>query len=152
MTKINQSIFREYDIRGIVETDLPDEVVVKIASAFAAFFISENKKKIIVGMDARPHSENICRITMETLSQFGLEVIDIGLVPTPVMYYAVHRLNADGGLVITASHNPVEYNGFKAMLGHAALFGPQVQEIYNIAVSEKFPPKKSGKITKKKYA
>jgi phosphomannomutase len=148
MTKINQSIFREYDIRGIVETDLPDEVVVKIASAFAAMFVNENKKKIIIGMDARPHSENIYRITIDTLSKFGLEIIEIGLVPTPVMYYAVHRLNADGGLVITASHNPSEYNGFKALLGKAALFGSQIREIYDIAVSGKFPPKKTGKVSK----
>lgn len=149
MSKINESIFREYDIRGIVKEDLPDDAVEKIASAFASLYVRENKKTIILGRDGRPSSEHIMNLTANTLVSFGLEVIDIGLIPTPLMYYTVYRLNADGGLVITASHNPSEYNGFKALLGKAALFGPQIKEIYNMAISNHFPQKKPGKLIKK---
>jgi phosphomannomutase/phosphoglucomutase len=145
--QIQESIFREYDIRGIVETELQDDVVERIASAFAAIFIKEGKKKIVLGMDGRPSSPNIKKIMIENLTKYGLEVLDIGLIPTPVMYYAVFKRNMDGGIVITASHNPGEYNGFKALVGKEAQSGSQIKEIYRIASAGEFPPEKPGKIT-----
>ncbi len=147
MNKINEAIFREYDIRGIVEEDLQDDVVERIASAFAAVFVREGKRKVVVGMDGRPSSPHIKNIVNRTLAKYGLDVIDIGLVPSPVMYYAVFRQELGGGLVITASHNPAEYNGFKALVGHEAMAGDQVKEIYRLAESGEFPPEKNGSVT-----
>ena len=144
MTKLNESIFREYDIRGIVETDLTDDAVEKIASSFAAVYVREGKKKISLGMDGRPSSANIKDIFIRTICSYGIDVIDIGLVPTPVLYYSVFKLGLGGGIIITASHNPSEYNGFKALLGKDALSGAQIREIYEIARDEKFPERVGG--------
>ncbi|MCP5046598.1 MAG: phosphomannomutase/phosphoglucomutase [bacterium] len=146
MNEIKESIFREYDIRGIVETELQDDVVERISSAFAAVFVKEKKQKIVVGMDGRPSSQNIKDIMVRCLSRYGLDVLDIGLVPTPVMYYAVFKRNLDGGIVITASHNPGEYNGFKALVGKEAQSGSQVKDIYRIAAAGNFPPEKPGSV------
>lgn len=146
MNEIMESIFREYDIRGIVETELQDDVVERIASAFASVFTREKKQKIVVGMDGRPSSPRLKDIVVKNLVKYGLEVLDIGLIPTPVMYYAVFKRNLDGGIVITASHNPGEYNGFKALVGHEAQSGKQIKEIYHIAKNLDFPPLKPGKL------
>ena len=146
MNEINESIFREYDIRGIVETELQDDVVERIASAFAAAFLKEGKQKIVIGMDGRPSSAHIKNIMVKNLFKYGLDILDIGLVPTPVMYYAVFKHNLDGGIIITASHNPPEYNGFKALVGKEAQSGGQIKEIYRIAISGNFPPEKPGHI------
>ena len=100
MAELNESIFREYDIRGIVENDLQDDQVEQIASAFAAIYVREGKKQISLGMDGRPSSENIKRIFTETLCGYGIDVIDIGLVPTPVLYYSVFKLKLGGGIII----------------------------------------------------
>ncbi len=144
MTKLNESIFREYDIRGIVETDLTDDAVEKIASAFAAIYVRAGKKQISIGMDGRPSSENIKNIFIKTICSYGIDIVDIGLVPTPVLYYSVFKLGLGGGIIITASHNPSEYNGFKALLGKDALSGDEIREIYEIARDERFPEAKGG--------
>ena len=148
---LDRSIFREYDIRGIVETQLQKEEVIAIASAYATVFKRENKKTIALGMDGRESSEWIKKLTADTLASFGLKIIDIGLVPTPLMYYTVFKFDMDGGLIVTASHNPGEYNGFKALIGKQATSGAQVQEIYEIGVSGKFADKDevNGSITKR---
>lgn len=139
MFELKESIFREYDIRGIVETELTDEAVEKIASAFAAIFVRAGAKKIAIGMDGRPSSAGIKSIFLKKLTSYGLDVLDIGLVPTPVLYYAVFKYGLGGGIIITASHNPAEYNGFKALRGKTALSGEEIREIYEIARDEKFP-------------
>ena len=146
MNEINESIFREYDIRGIVETELQDDVVERIASAFAVAFLKEGKQRIVVGRDGRPSSPHIHGIMIRILAKYGLEILDIGLVPTPVMYYTVFKQDLDGGIVITASHNPAEYNGFKTLVGKEAQSGAQIKEIYRTAVSGKFPAEKPGQI------
>jgi len=149
MNKINESIFREYDIRGIVNDELQDDVVERIASACAAIYVRENKKTIAIGMDGRPSSEHIKNIVSKSLSKYGLNIIDIGLVPTPVLYYEVFKMNLGGGIIITASHNPSEYNGFKILVGKNALFGDQIKEICEIAKSRDFAIEKPGNVEKK---
>ena len=131
--ELKQSIFREYDIRGIVAEELGPEVVERIATAFAALFVREKKKRIVIGMDGRPSSPEIRDQIARVLTRAGISVMDIGLVPTPMMYYAVFKYKLDGGLMVTASHNPAEYNGIKALLGKEALSGEQIQEIYHLA-------------------
>lgn len=131
--ELKQSIFREYDIRGVVADELGPEVVEKIANAFAALFIREGKERVVIGMDGRPSSAGIKNHFVGVLTRAGIAVMDIGLVPTSMMYYAVFKYKLDGGLMITASHNPAEYNGIKALLGREALSGDQIQEIYRLA-------------------
>ncbi len=141
---LTESIFREYDIRGIVETELTDDIVEKIASAFATVYLREGVKKISIGMDGRPSSDNIKKIFVKTLCGFGIDILDIGLVPTPVLYYSVFKYGMGGGIIITASHNPSEYNGFKALLGKNALSGAEIREIYEIARDGEFPDRLGG--------
>ena len=143
---LNEAIFREYDIRGLAETELADPEVERIAMAVAAIFVRAGKKTIAVGMDGRPSSERIKALFSRTLARYGLQVTDLGLVPTPVVYFACFQHKLDGAVIITASHNPSEYNGFKVMLGTAALYGDQVREIYRLAVNGPFPPEKKGSI------
>ncbi|MCU0236893.1 MAG: phosphomannomutase/phosphoglucomutase [Acidobacteria bacterium] len=145
---LNEAIFREYDIRGLAETELADANVERIAMAVAAIYVREGKKKIAVGMDGRPSSERIKERFTCTLARYGLQVTDLGLVPTPVVYFAAFRDQLGGAVIITASHNPSEYNGFKVMLGTAALYGDQVKEIYRLAANGPFAPEKKGSVRK----
>lgn len=143
---INEAIFREYDIRGLAESELADPAVERIAMAVAAIYVRAGKKKVAIGMDGRPSSPRIKDLFGRTLARYGLQVIDLGLAPTPVVYFAVFRQRLGGAVIITASHNPSEYNGFKVMLGTAALFGDQVREIYRLAVAGPFPAEKKGSV------
>lgn len=145
---LNEAIFREYDIRGLADTELADPVVERIAMAVSAIYVREGKKEIALGMDGRPSSPRIKKIFGHTLARYGLDVTDLGLVPTPVVYYAAFRHRMGGAVVITASHNPSEYNGLKVMLGTAALYGDQVKEIYRLAVAGPFAPEKKGQVRK----
>ncbi|MDD8012672.1 MAG: phosphomannomutase/phosphoglucomutase [Acidobacteriota bacterium] len=146
---INETMFREYDIRGLAETELSDAVVERIAKAVAAVYVREGKKEIAVGMDGRPSSPRIKELFSRTLARYGLQVTDLGLTPTPVVYFACFRHNMGGAVIITASHNPSEYNGFKIMLGNAALYGDQIKELYRLACDGPFPPESKGSIVQK---
>ncbi len=146
---INEAIFREYDIRGLAETELDDPVVERIAMAVAAIYVREGKREIAMGMDGRPSSAHIKDLFSRTLARYGLKVTDLGLVPTPVVYFACFRHKMDGAMIITASHNPSEYNGFKVLVGNAALYGDQIKEIYRLACNGPYPTEKKGGIKKK---
>ena len=146
MPELKEGIFREYDIRGIAASELADDPAERIAAAAAAVYVREGKRRIAVGMDGRPSSPRISGIVSRTLSRYGMEVIDLGLVPTPVVYFAVYHRNLDGAMVVTASHNPPEYNGLKVLVGRSTLFGEQIRELYIIAAGGKFPPERPGSI------
>jgi phosphomannomutase len=145
---INEAIFREYDIRGLAASELADPVVERIAMAVAAIFVRAGKQDVAIGMDGRPSSPRIKELFVSTLARYGLQVTDLGLVPTPVVYYAAFKHGMGGSVVITASHNPSEYNGFKVMLGTAALYGDQVKEIYRLAVAGPYAAEKKGSVRK----
>ena len=135
---MNQNIFREYDIRGIVGEQLTDETVAIIARAVGTFFNKNGAKRIAVGFDARESSPRFRDLLVEGFNATGCDVVLIGRVPTPVLYHTVYTKNVDGGVMITGSHNPPDHNGFKICLGKSTLFGGQIQEIKEIALSEKF--------------
>ncbi len=135
---MNQNIFREYDIRGIVGRDLTDETVRILSKAIGTFFVQKGAKKIAVGYDARVSSPEFCAILTEGFNKCGLDVVLIGRVPTPVLYHTVFTENVDGGVMITGSHNPPDHNGFKICLGKQTLFGSQIQEIKQIALAGEF--------------
>ncbi|MBU4268133.1 MAG: phosphomannomutase/phosphoglucomutase [Acidobacteria bacterium] len=146
---INEAIFREYDIRGLAETELANPQVERIAMAVAAIYVREGKREIAMGMDGRPSSLRIKDLFCNILARYGLRVTDLGLVPTPVVYFAAFKDKMDGAVIITASHNPSEYNGFKILLGVAALYGEQIKEIYHLACNGPFAAEKKGTISQK---
>lgn len=144
---MDQNIFREYDIRGIVGPQLTDEIVGTIGRAAGTFFHKNGAKRIAVGYDARESSPRFCDILTAAFTETGCDTALIGMVPTPVLYHTVFTKPVDGGVMITGSHNPADHNGFKICLGKSTLFGSQIQEIKQIALSESFS-KGSGTIGK----
>ena len=128
-SSINPQIFREYDIRGIVGKDLTAESVTNIGKAIGTYIRRGDGKTIILGRDVRSSSIEFRDILSNALNSTGCDVIDIGMVPTPVTYFALHHFNADGGVMITGSHNPPEFNGFKISQGTHSLYGKKVQEL-----------------------
>ena len=136
----SRAIFREYDIRGVAGKDLTEEVATAVGGAFAAFLAQKGVKGAIsVGRDNRPSGEGLHRALVAGLMASGIDVVDIGIVPTPLAYWSQHNLDVMGGIQITGSHNPPEYNGFKLGLDKSSIFGPDIQQIYELAVSGKFP-------------
>ncbi len=124
------SIFRAYDIRGIFNEDLTLEVAENIGRAFGTYLGGD--KKFVVGRDARISSPQIKDSLIKGLISTGCQVMDIGMVPTPVLYFAIHHYEKDGGVMVTGSHNPPQYNGFKLCKGTHTLYGPEIQELGKI--------------------
>jgi phosphomannomutase/phosphoglucomutase len=146
--KLSRTIFREYDIRGVAGKDLTEEVATAVAGAFAAFLDEKGVKgTLAVGRDNRPSGETLHPALVAGLLASGIDVVDIGIVPTPLAYWSQHNLDVVGGIQITGSHNPPEYNGFKLGLGTASIFGADIQHLYELAVAGKFPRGK-GKLRK----
>lgn len=126
---MNPAIFREYDIRGIVATDLTAEVVEEIGKAYGTFVQRRGAKQVSVGCDVRLSSPDLKKAVIKGITGTGVNVIDIGTVPTPVLYFSIAHFNTDGGLMVTGSHNPIEYNGLKMNLGMSSIYGEQIQEM-----------------------
>ncbi|HEX6558971.1 MAG TPA: phosphomannomutase/phosphoglucomutase, partial [Longimicrobiales bacterium] len=127
--RINAHIFREYDIRGVVDKDLNGDVPFLIGRAFGSEVRARlgGTPRIAVGHDNRPSSPHLAAEIIRGILSTGVDVLDVGTVPTPVLYYAHASLNTDGGLQITGSHNPPEYNGFKMVVRGRALYGDAIQ-------------------------
>jgi phosphomannomutase len=143
MTTVNPAIFRAYDIRGIVDRDLSEEVYRTLGRASGTFFRQHERRRIVVARDARLTSPAYAAALIEGLRQSGCDVVDIGMAPTPLMYFAVSFLHADGGAVVTASHNPPHFNGLKLRLsdpvyGGTPLSSEQIQEVGRIAAGSAF--------------
>jgi phosphomannomutase/phosphoglucomutase len=137
---LSRAIFREYDIRGIAGKDLTAEVAMAVAGAYAAFLSEKDVQgAIAVGRDNRPSGVELHRALVEGLLASGVDVVDIGVVPTPLAYWSQHKLDVVGGIQITGSHNPPEYNGFKLGLAKKSIYGTDIQHIYDLAVAGKFP-------------
>jgi phosphomannomutase/phosphoglucomutase len=135
---MNPHIFREYDVRGLVATDFTDEVVAKLARALGTFYARHGVERVSVGRDARESSPRFSAMLVEGITSSGIEVVDLGMVPTPVVYFSLFAAGVGGGIMITGSHNPAEYNGFKICLGTSTIFGDTIQEIREIAESGDF--------------
>lgn len=132
---VNPAIFREYDIRGIWGKDLTSEVVQAIGKAFAVYLKRDTDKKrpkITIGRDVRHSSPEICKNLVDNLTSSGIDVIDIGICPTPLQYFSLFILPVDGGIMITGSHNPPEFNGLKLSVGHDTIYGSEIREIKHI--------------------
>jgi phosphomannomutase/phosphoglucomutase len=135
---INPHIFREYDIRGVVDRDLTDEVVYLLAKGFGTYLRQNQLKKISLGGDVRLSTERFRTILIKGLNQVGIDVIDIGIVPTPVQYFSMYNLDVEGGIMITGSHNPADYNGFKLSMNNAPIYGAEIQKIRELIESGQF--------------
>ncbi|HTL47681.1 MAG TPA: phosphomannomutase/phosphoglucomutase [Verrucomicrobiae bacterium] len=135
---IPSHVFREYDIRGIADKEFSDELVTSIGRAFATLLARENKNHIAVAHDMRPSSDRLHAALIKGLMSAGAHVVDLGLVPTPVLYFSVSHLKLQAGISITGSHNPVEYNGFKLHLADRPFFGAEIQELRKLIESGKF--------------
>jgi phosphomannomutase/phosphoglucomutase len=136
----SRAIFREYDIRGVAGKDLTEEVATAVGGAYAAFLAQKGVKGAIsVGRDNRPSGEGLHRALVAGLVASGIDVVDIGVVPTPLAYWSQHNLDVVGGIQITGSHNPPEYNGFKLGLNKSSIYGADIQRIYDLAVNGRFP-------------
>ena len=132
-------IFRAYDIRGVVEEGLSVDVVRQIGCAIGAEAYDRGQQTIVVGRDGRNSGPAFQEALTAGLRSTGRDVIDVGRVPTPVLYFATHYLNTGSGVMVTGSHNPPEYNGFKIMLGGETLFGDDIQTLRKRAESGDFP-------------
>ncbi len=126
---MNPLIFREYDIRGVADRDLTDELALDLGRAFGTFLRRRNNRRIVVGRDCRISSPRLHTALVRGLLETGVSIVDIGIGPTPMLYFAVFHLDADGGVQITGSHNPPQDNGFKLMSGKATLAGDEVREL-----------------------
>jgi phosphomannomutase / phosphoglucomutase len=133
---MDPAIFREYDIRGIVGSELLIEETYDLGKAIGTYFKQEypEQKTVLVGRDGRTHSQPIVHNVIEALTDLGFDIIDLGVIPTPVLYFAVHQLNRATALIVTASHNPKEYNGIKVW----GAWGQRVQAIRKIFEEKKF--------------
>ena len=137
-SSINPQIFREYDIRGIVGKDLTPDSVTSIGKAIGTYIKRGGGKKMVIGRDVRTSSVEFREILSSALNSTGCDVIDIGMVPTPMTYFALHHFKADGGVMITGSHNPPEFNGFKISQGVHSLYGEKVQQLKQLIQANDF--------------
>jgi phosphomannomutase / phosphoglucomutase len=129
---MNPAIFREYDIRGVVDKDLTHETVRELGRGAGSYFGQHGLKRITVGRDCRPSSDPFFEVLVEGLQTSGMEIIDVGVCPTPLLYFSIVHLEQDGGVMITGSHNPPEFNGFKICVGKDAIYGAEIQRIREI--------------------
>lgn len=126
---MNPSVFREYDIRGLAEKDFDKEFAMLLGKVHGTVIAEQGGKRVTVGRDCRTTSDPYAEAVIAGMASAGLQVYDIGICPTPLLYFSLFHLDVDGGIQITASHNPSEYNGFKICLGKETLYGQQIQEV-----------------------
>lgn len=129
---MHPGIFREYDIRGIAGEEISEQDAHAIGKAYGSMLMGQGRKKVSVGRDCRITSEAYSKAFINGVLSAGCDVVEIGVCPTPVLYYSIHQLDLEGGAMITASHNPPEYNGFKLMSGLDSIHSHGLQDIRKI--------------------
>src|SRR6202521_1340222 len=135
---LKSTIFREYDIRGVAETELASLDVVELGRALGTLLQRKSGPRINLGCDCRLSSPRLHDALLEGLLASGCDVTDVGVVPTPLLYFSAVHLKADGAIMITGSHNPAEFNGFKTVCGSGTIHGAEIQEVYRIIESRDF--------------
>ncbi len=135
--RITPKIFRAYDIRGTVGDQITPQVVRTIAQAYAGYLPAN--ATVVVGRDLRESSGEFAQAAIAGLTAAGCEVMDVGQVPAPLLYFAIGRWKADGGLMVTASHKAPEFNGVKLRQGDLPFYGKKLQKLYGAVVAEDFP-------------
>lgn len=135
---MNPNVFREYDVRGIVDQDLNKEFVFDLGRAIGTYARRHNVGVMTIGRDCRLSSDEYHGFLMQGINSAGIATIDIGLCATPMLYFSIRHLQTDGGVMITGSHNPPEFNGFKICIGHDTIYGEEIQELRKIIESGNF--------------
>jgi phosphomannomutase/phosphoglucomutase len=136
--QINPQIFREYDIRGVVDKDLTPDVVRRLAQGFGTHMAALGHHGLVVGRDGRLSSKSLSEAVIEGLLSTGCHVTDIGVCPTPVYYFSIFHLDKEGGMMVTGSHNPPEFNGFKVSVGKSTTYGDQIQDLRRLIEKGEF--------------
>ena len=136
--QINPQIFREYDIRGVVDKDLTPNIVRTLGRGFGTHMTQLGHKELVVGRDGRLSSKAFADALIEGLISTGCNVVSIDLCPTPVYYFSIFHLDKDGGMMVTGSHNPPEFNGFKVSVGKSTIFGEEIQTLRRLIEKEEF--------------
>jgi phosphomannomutase/phosphoglucomutase len=136
--QINPQIFREYDIRGVVDKDLTPDVISRLGQGFGTHMVKLGLKKLVVGRDGRLSSKTFSEALIQSLMSTGCDVVDIGICPTPVYYFSLFHLNKEGGMMVTGSHNPPEFNGFKVSVGKTTIFGEEIQNLRRLIEKGEF--------------
>ncbi|MCX8012118.1 MAG: phosphomannomutase/phosphoglucomutase [Desulfobacterota bacterium] len=129
MVTINPYIFREYDIRGVADRDFPDEITYTLGKTFGTYFRRKKCSKVVVGRDCRLSSPRLHQFLSQGILDTGCRIIDLDIIPTPLLYFSLFNLEVDGGVMITGSHNPPDNNGFKICLGKTTIFGEEIQKL-----------------------
>lgn len=137
-TTIDPSIFRAYDIRGIVGKSLTQETVYAIGQAIGSQALAKGEKRLAVGRDGRLSGPMLAQALSAGIMATGCDVIDLGLVPTPLLYYSTYKLETKSGVMLTGSHNPPEYNGLKIMIDGATLAEQEIQNLYRRIIQNDF--------------
>jgi phosphomannomutase len=127
--QFNRTILREYDVRGIVGQTLHAEDAYALGRSYAALATSEGARRVAVGRDGRTHSSMLETALIDGLTQGGLDIVQVGMGPSPMLYFAVATLDVQGGVQVTGSHNPADYNGFKMLLNGRSVFGTEIQDL-----------------------
>lgn len=135
---MNLHVFRQYDIRGHAQRDFGDDFVDALGRALGTFYAKRGLKRIAVGRDCRLSSPRLHEALCVGLRETGVNIVDIGVGPTPLLYFAVHHLDLEGGVQITGSHNPPDENGFKMMVGKDSLYGADIIELRDTMESKGF--------------
>lgn len=136
--KVNREIFREYDIRGVVDRDLTDDIVYHLGRTIGTQAGRKEVRRMTVGRDCRLSSASFAAAIIRGLVESGIEVIDVGLCATPMLYFSIRHLRVDGGVMVTGSHNPPQFNGFKVCLGTDTIYGEEIQELRRIMENDEF--------------
>ena len=123
---IDESIFREYDIRGIVPSQVNEASIRSISHAIARKCIDENIDELVLGRDGRLSGEKILNLLSKELQSIGISIVNIGVVTSPLLYYAAKQLPSKSGIMITGSHNPKNYNGFKIVINDSPISGLEI--------------------------
>lgn len=148
--KIKPEIFRQYDIRGVVDKDLTQETVEVLGKGIGTYFRRKHSKRVALGRDCRLSSPLFSEALSKGLLSTGCQIVDLGIIPTPLLYFTMYTQEIEAGVIITGSHNPPEYNGFKMMVGEETLYGEAIQNILAIVQNEDFMVEKS--TDKKEYS
>ena len=135
---MNADIFREYDVRGVVDKDLNVDFVRDLGKAIGTYGRRHGVKTMTLGRDCRLSSEAYREAVGKGITASGIHIIDIGLCATPMLYFSIRRLQADGGVMVTGSHNPPEFNGFKICIGPDTIYGDDIQELRKIMESGQY--------------
>jgi phosphomannomutase/phosphoglucomutase len=136
MATLSPSIFKAYDIRGIVGTTLDADIARKIGLAFGAAVRAKGESKVVIGRDGRLSGPELAAALAQGLQAAGVDVVDLGMVATPMVYFATHVLDARSGVMVTGSHNPPNYNGFKMVLAGEAIYGANIQALYQAILAQ----------------